>query len=331
MQKLWIEKRLLISIWLNKYIRCKMKIEKIKQQMLIEYRTRQIFNEFVSIINKEEPNNKEIEESTIYKALGLLCRSECNQNYLSKGVILYRARILKVEKFSNIEKMIDFYGLNYRKINDYTVVVTGCNEYESKEPPLTRSPSGRNNIQGMSYLYLSENKYTACCEVKPLFEELISLAQFEVQQDLRIVNLSSRKTNKEMREFCKKHDMSPLILIESIISQYSNEVRNEKEYLATQFITDYIRKCGFDGIQYNSAVGDKKSFTIFNAHKTKIAFKDSEIISCVEKNYKFMALNNMATIMGKNIKRKDKEDVERIKDLMCFGFAIQKKKGNDIK
>lgn len=298
-----------------------MTLEKIKKQMQIAFETRRIFDEFISIINKEKPNNQEIENNVVCKALDLLCQSKATSAILLKGTILYRARILKVEQFSNFGSLTTFYGINYKKLKDYKVNLTGCNEFESKEPPLTKSTNGRNNIKGISYLYLSKNKYTACCEIKPLFGDLISLARFEIQQDLKIANLSCRKTNKEINSFCKKYNMSPMTLIESIISQYSFEVRDEKEYLATQFITDFIRKCGFDGVQYNSAVGDKQSFTIFNSHKSKISFKNSELISCVEKSYKFTALNNRATIIGKNIKTKDKKDIERLKDIICFSFA----------
>lgn len=58
------------------------------------------------------------------------------------------------------------------------LVTIGFDEKNSIECPIGVSIDGRNNISGVSYLYVAEDEVTACEEIKTTLWVIISLAEF---------------------------------------------------------------------------------------------------------------------------------------------------------
>ena len=58
----------------------------------------------------------------------------------------------------------------------------GYGEGDSREAPIGMSSAGRNNVQGVSYLYLADRLETACAEVKPVPRQYISVAMFMLKK-----------------------------------------------------------------------------------------------------------------------------------------------------
>lgn len=91
---------------------------------------------------------------------------------LSPNTILYRAREISTEDYRHQDT-----GLSI-SLNNNQYTTTGYNSENSIEAPIGITPQGRNNIAGVSYLYLASNPVTACTEIKSSLRSLIFLAEF---------------------------------------------------------------------------------------------------------------------------------------------------------
>lgn len=203
--------------------------------------------------------------------------------------ILYRAREINVEECSKKGN-----GLNI-KVENGTYITEGFNEKNSIECPLGMGGDGRNNIAGASYLYVAEDIATACAEIKSTLSSLISVAEFEVKSELKIVDFS--KDDKQFTfEQNEEYKISLAKFITLLMMQYCQPVSKKDDYRVTQIISDYIRKMGYDGILYRSFFTMKDNYTIFNCHKNKIAYKGSRIVVHKFSDDVFWDFNNQEAI-----------------------------------
>lgn len=218
------------------------------------------------------------------------------------GSILYRAREIEVEEYSKIEN-----GLNIRIYNN-KYVTEGFNENNSIECPLGIGGVGRNNVAGTSYLYVAEDIATACAEIKSTLRSLISVAEFEVKSELKVVDFSTddkKFTYKQNDEY----QMSLGKFITLLMMQYCQPVSNKDDYIVTQIVSDYIRKMGYDGIVYRSFFIMKNNYTIFNCHKNNIAYKNSRIVAHQFSDDVFWDFNNQVAVHTGN-KSSTEYDIE---------------------
>lgn len=126
-----------------------------------------------------------------------------------------------------------------------------------------KSTEGRANPRGITYLYLANNKDTACAEVRPWKGAVISLAILKVKRELKLVDCTKdikekkgftiyfKEPEPEVREKCVWAD------INKAFSMPVNPHDPETEYVPTQIIAEVFRKEGFDGIAYQSSLVEK--------------------------------------------------------------------------
>lgn len=69
--------------------------------------------------------------------------------------------------------------------------------------------AGRVNEEGNSYLYLASDKATACSEVQPICDDLISVAEFKLTQNIKLVDLRNMPTY--LQKFTDKDNEDKLI------------------------------------------------------------------------------------------------------------------------
>ena len=188
---------------------------------------------------------------------------------LKSGTKLYRARIVK--------------ELDSDTLYEYDIksnMIHGYNESNSREAPLGISGNGRNNISGVSYLYVSKEVGTACVEVKSSPRDLISLATFETRRNLQYIDFSN-DVKFDIKEI-EKERVALGLLFTYIMRSYMTPIcdDNEKQiYQITQIITDHIRKSGIDGIAYRSYYNRTGiNFTFFNSHHNYFEFMGSRIL-----------------------------------------------------
>lgn len=178
---------------------------------------------------------------------------------LKKGCHLYRARI------------------NEKGEERFSLREMGC-------PPAEKSTAGRANPVGIPYLYLCQDIETTFHEVRAGYLDKVCVGDFVIKNDLKIVDfnysillypafsnggaegLQSEIVNYEIMKEIRSDLSKPL-------SRYDTEI----EYGLTQWICEYCKLNGADGISFASSLKkDGINVVLFN--------RDS--VSCVNvKNY----------------------------------------------
>ncbi len=254
------------------------------EQLKLNYNARKKFDKVV----------KEFDETTFAQNNEIFCLIDdivlaSDSPFMSElptNTILYRAREISIDDYANVDK-----GLSVSISNNH-YITTGYNTDNSIEAPLGITPEGRNNISGVSYLYVANDPVTACVEIKSSLRSLISLAEFIICKDLQIIDFS--KDIAFERELSEKYDMSFGIFFGSLMFSFSKP--DSKIYRFTQIISDYLRKTGIDGLAYKSFYTGKTNYTIFNSHKSNIKFQNSRIVSHHFTNEIFWDFNNSDTL-----------------------------------
>lgn len=252
----------------------------------------EVYDDFLSKI--KEMDNEKIENTLVVRALKIILSQSQNKfrQVLEPGTVLFRCRKIResdLERSKGLSVKYDDKTKRYK--------TTGYNAYNSKEPPLTVPGEGRNNIKGVSYLYLAEDEYTACAEVKPESHSLLSVAQFQVKRQLQLVDLAHDDTTEILQELREeRRDISFSSLFTQIMTQFAIPVMDSSEYYASQYIADYIRKFGVDGIAYRSSWTNKINYTIFNCAEINIGFKSSKIVWVPRLCYEILDINGQKAI-----------------------------------
>lgn len=276
---------------------------------ILNYNAKRHFNDFLKAISTR--NNREIENTELVKKLKIMLSKDCphfkrtienfdKEYYRSR--LLSRNEIEKANCFSIIE-------------NDKGIELHGYDAYDSKEPPIGVSGFGRNNISGSTYLYLSEDIYTCCAETRPSRFALMSVAIFNIVKPLKIIDFSKNDSVKELMD--KDDQLNVGLLITLLMAEFSNPASSEDNYIATQYVSDLIRKYGYDGICYKSSLTGSKNYTIFNCSEENIKFVSSTIICNQGIKYDLYNINNgeiIATPNESGEMQLSNEDCSELKD-----------------
>lgn len=154
---------------------------------------------------------------------------------IRENTILYRARVIPSEK-------------KYLTKNEM-----GC-------PPSKLTPSGRANPQGIPYLYLCQDENTTYYEVRALYLDKLTIGQFKVKRELRILDFTTilslyyaynNSTSALAEEIAKQ---KILLLISKELSKPLRRFDTELEYVPTQYVCEYCKLNGVDGIRFNSSL-----------------------------------------------------------------------------
>ncbi len=247
------------------------------------------FNKFIDAIHSEDGLITEVQK--IYSIIDdIVLEKEAAQFkvHLDTGTEYYRARIINPEDDSDLEKGIG-------KTLDGKFL--GYNDVNSREPLLGIGGEGRNNIAGISYLYVASDPEVACMEIKSQFGDLISLAKFELLKPLYVIDFASEKTFQ--RKDTEFYGMSMGVFFSQLMLRFTQPVSGDNAYRATQIISDYLRKTGIDGIKYRSfLVPGGFNYTFFNCHPKTIKFCESKILLHKQANHSFWDFNDETEIMS---------------------------------
>lgn len=250
-------------------------------------------------------DNRQIEESKAIRLLDrILSDMDCPfRKTLPKDTVLYRGRLVDFQKPLNGIHIITENG-NEKYI--------GYDKYASKEPPIGSQKAGRCNINGMPYLYLAEDEYTACAELKVPYRYIVSIASFRIMKDLKILDFSEDVTMPiEYRKLFEEYGFMPAHMMTELMASFTTPVScaDDHNYNATQYITDRIRKNGYDGIAYRSHFSGKTNYVIFNCGSDNVVFVESHLMLIEHKGYQITSLDDESIIHVK----KPKCNIEQIK------------------
>lgn len=141
----------------------------------------------------------------------------------------------------------------------------GFSRKEMWAPPDDVASAGRANSKGQSCLYLSSNKKTTVKEIRAHAFDFVTIATFKTNREIRVLDLSSiahsspfyAETNKVAYLVNEKH----LRNIESDMAKPMSRWDSELDYLPTQYISDFAKFLGYDGVKYYSTF-DKAAYNL---------------------------------------------------------------------
>jgi len=177
----------------------------------------------------------------------------------------------------------------------------GFSTDEMGAPPLKKLQAGRINPEGITVLYLSSEKETALKEVRASVFDFVTIGDFiATKNDIKVVDLLKLATiSPFLLQDKNERDASILtryVINRKVLKDISTEVAkplrrsdSSLEYLPTQFIAEFIKSQGYDGVEYastmsehsyNLAMFNKESFKCENTYVceiSKLSYETKEI------------------------------------------------------
>jgi hypothetical protein len=136
-------------------------------------------------------------------------------------------------------------------------------------PPKRRSSHGRANPAGIPYLYLGSYPDTAVAEIRPHTGEFACVANFTIPE-IKAVDL--RNPRKLVSPFILTDAgeigqlRADLPFLERLGEELTRPVQPTGaaiDYIPSQYLCEFIKKSGFDGVIYRSSVSDGINLALF--------------------------------------------------------------------
>jgi hypothetical protein len=163
-----------------------------------------------------------------------------------------------------------------RGASSIDVPIPGTNDFSEEDYPFDkkrmkpipgRAKEGRVNPKGIPYLYLASHRDTAVAEVRPWKGGVVSVGQFKVVRELRLVNttIDSNRTfyvGKQLDP--KKREEAVWGDIDHAFAAPTTLSDDAAEYIPTQVLGELFKTNGFDGIAYRSSYGPGHNVALFD-------------------------------------------------------------------
>lgn len=148
---------------------------------------------------------------------------------------------------------------------------------EMGSPPRRTVSHGRANPAGIPYLYLGSTPITAVSEIRPHTGEIACIADFKIPHDLRFVDLRGPKKMVSPFVLADAEDIgrmrSDLPFLEQLGEELTRPVVPQAaaiDYIPSQYVCEFIKKCGFDGVIYRSSVSDGINLALFDPARAQL-------------------------------------------------------------
>jgi len=175
--------------------------------------------------------------------------------HIPSGTALWRAQLGNDWRYIPFE---DGSGNGFNVIAPY--------QHERMRPISYRAPEGRANPKGISVLYLATEREIALLEMRPWLGSCITIAPFDVQRDLRVVDCSLGSAGRPIwAKYVRREDEKSLpdereqsvwTDIDIGFAEPVNRSDDTASYAATQIIADLFRLEGYDGIKFRSSLSE---------------------------------------------------------------------------
>lgn len=188
---------------------------------------------------------------------------------------LYRARKFKredcTERFCRRTEFAPFEGFDAQ---------------DSFVPPVGAAvPHGRANPNYIRYLYTASDIQTCLLEVDAKVGDYISVAKIALNETAKMFDLSKSWSSAvdESLEISFWLDQFVFCLLDTFHSQANDET----DYLLCQYVSEYVKRMGFDGIMFRS------SKTMYNTDYAGINFTFFNYNKCYVESSKLVFVNNI--------------------------------------
>lgn len=144
---------------------------------------------------------------------------------------------------------------------------------EMGPPPCKLATAGRANSQGIQCLYLAGDVITTLHEIRARDLDCVSVAEFVAKKDLKIVDLSNVDKISPFSSGTFEYEWFAINM--KILKKIGNEMAkplrrqdSDIDYLPTQYIADYVKSLGYDGICYRSTLNSEGiNYAVFDHKK----------------------------------------------------------------
>lgn len=143
------------------------------------------------------------------------------------------------------------------------------------KPPVKEVKNGRANPVGIPYLYAATTPETAIAETRPHPGDKLCVARFVVSSPLRLLNLLHPRTTISPFEIEERalpelrYDLSFLCHLENELSKPILPRVADLEYLPTQYLCEFIKNCGYDGVLFKSSISTGANLALFDDTKVR--------------------------------------------------------------
>lgn len=133
----------------------------------------------------------------------------------------------------------------------------------------SNSQSGRMNPEGISYFYVAEDEATALKEGRLRANERVLIGRFKTLKKLTVIDWTKVNIYENAVDIFSPKYSPQMAVYQDFLRRFAievgkpNETAKPIEYVATQMVAEYVRGYGFDGIKYDSAVGDGYDVVFF--------------------------------------------------------------------
>lgn len=151
---------------------------------------------------------------------------------INKGRKFYRARISNQEGFEKVDML---------------------------NPPSDKAKAGRANPVGISYLYIADQVKTTLYETRASLFDYVSVGEFRAKEDIVVINL--RGDTYDPILLAEQEELEDFLIhlpfittLETNLSKPRRRSDNELDYLPTQYLSEFIKSKGFDGVEFQSSL-----------------------------------------------------------------------------
>ncbi|MBF4637225.1 RES family NAD+ phosphorylase [Clavibacter michiganensis] len=123
-------------------------------------------------------------------------------------------------------------------------------------PPPARASAGRANPVGVPYLYLAFDEATCIYESRAASHAIVSVGKFQLTRSVRVLNLA----DVEAPDFFDDDEIVRLTsfrYMQGLSRELTKPVRasdKETDYIPTQYLCEFAKSIGLDGVLYSSAL-----------------------------------------------------------------------------
>lgn len=197
--------------------------------------------EFIEEIQYHNRNPRNI------KVLDLLNDKHTNpKRIIAPGTHLYRCR--QIHDLGKAGKEQGFWG--YGKQDSFV-------------PPPQATRDLRANYRYIPYLYCANHPYTALVEVRPRLGADVSIATIKVDEELILLDFTLKNIPAKMTE-------AKLNLFADLSMLFSKPVTSDDDildYIPTQYIAEFAKNLGYDGIVFRSSLTPELECQDANEHE----------------------------------------------------------------
>lgn len=142
-------------------------------------------------------------------------------------------------------------------------------------PPPNIATAGRANSKGISCLYLASDLPTTLHEIRARDLDIITVGTFCLKKAINLVDLSNLEHISPFMsdDFDSEWFAINMRVLKKINEEIAKPLRrqdSEIDYLPTQYISDFVKSLGFDGIKYKSTLNPEgTNYAIFDTKKFK--------------------------------------------------------------